>query len=285
MSDRVSCWYFKRCVLVGSSSNVDVDFKRWYFSCDGQQRALRDSEATTFCEQEPAVGFASVFLSGYRNYVVLISWNNNVLGATFSDSCWSRYCSSQWFSSNSRRKTDLLEVRVEALDSSCYGVSSYTTFGGCDWLEAKSRSCSNMPPRRRGRGRGQFQDDSGGQNEDQHSFPSRGRGRRVEDEVDDLADMEPPSVKYSVSGLIDIQYPKQRALRDSEATTFCEQEPDVGFAILILSRCVVPEKSNAIIGVVTTGFECLPPSCDGLTGSEDHGPMISPVNKPCGYRG
>ncbi|KZV31032.1 hypothetical protein F511_14972 [Dorcoceras hygrometricum] len=23
------------------------------------------------------------------------------------------------------------------------------------------------------------------------------------------------------------------------------------------------------------GFECLPPSCDGLTGSEDHGPMIS----------
>ncbi|KZV36862.1 hypothetical protein F511_27971 [Dorcoceras hygrometricum] len=43
-----------------------------------------------------------------------------------------------------------------------------------------------MPPRRRGRGRGQFQDESGGQNEDQHSFPSRGRGRRVEDEVDDL---------------------------------------------------------------------------------------------------
>ncbi|KZV43105.1 hypothetical protein F511_04497 [Dorcoceras hygrometricum] len=38
---------------------------------------------------------------------------------------------------------------------------------------------------------------------------------------------------------------------------------------------VVPEKSNAIIGVVTTGFECLPPSCDGLTGPDDHGPMIS----------
>ncbi|KZV45104.1 hypothetical protein F511_22126 [Dorcoceras hygrometricum] len=43
-----------------------------------------------------------------------------------------------------------------------------------------------MPPRRRGRGRGQFPDESGGQNEDQHSFPSRGRGRRVEEEVDDL---------------------------------------------------------------------------------------------------
>ncbi|KZV21829.1 hypothetical protein F511_13632 [Dorcoceras hygrometricum] len=38
---------------------------------------------------------------------------------------------------------------------------------------------------------------------------------------------------------------------------------------------VVPEKSNAIVGVVTTGFECLPPSCDGLTGPDDHGPMIS----------
>ncbi|KZV39435.1 hypothetical protein F511_33490 [Dorcoceras hygrometricum] len=38
---------------------------------------------------------------------------------------------------------------------------------------------------------------------------------------------------------------------------------------------VVPEKSNAIIEVVTTGFECLPPRCDGLTGPDDHGPMIS----------
>ncbi|KZV52870.1 cyclic nucleotide-gated ion channel 1-like [Dorcoceras hygrometricum] len=27
----------------------------WHFSCDDQQRALRDSEAATFCEQEPAV--------------------------------------------------------------------------------------------------------------------------------------------------------------------------------------------------------------------------------------
>ncbi|KZV36323.1 carboxyl-terminal-processing peptidase 1, chloroplastic [Dorcoceras hygrometricum] len=35
------------------------------------------------------------------------------------------------------------------------------------------------------------------------------------------------------------------------------------------------EKSNAIIGAVTTGYECLPPSCDGLTGPDDHGPMIS----------
>ncbi|KZV31472.1 exopolygalacturonase [Dorcoceras hygrometricum] len=53
--------------------------------------------------------------------------------------------------------------------------------------------------------------------------------------------------------------------------------------IASVTRCVVPEKSNAIIGVVTTGFECLPPSCDGLTGSEDHGPMISPVDTPCGF--
>ncbi|KZV50116.1 histone-lysine N-methyltransferase ATX4-like [Dorcoceras hygrometricum] len=40
-------------------------------------------------------------------------------------------------------------------------------------------------------------------------------------------------------------------------------------------KCVVPEKSNAIIEVVTAGFECLPPSCDGLTGPDDHGRMIS----------
>ncbi|KZV48051.1 hypothetical protein F511_24496 [Dorcoceras hygrometricum] len=46
---------------------------------------------------------------------------------------------------------------------------------------------------------------------------------------------------------------------------------------LLLSRIMpfVPEKSNAIIGVVTTGSECLPPSCDGLTGPDLHGPMIS----------
>ncbi|KZV15526.1 hypothetical protein F511_02687 [Dorcoceras hygrometricum] len=37
-----------------------------------------------------------------------------------------------------------------------------------------------------------------------------------------------------------------------------------------LNGCVVPEKSNTIIGVVTAGFECLPPSCDGLTDPEDH---------------
>ncbi|KZV15822.1 hypothetical protein F511_26904 [Dorcoceras hygrometricum] len=45
--------------------------------------------------------------------------------------------------------------------------------------------------------------------------------------------------------------------------------------LLLDDKCVVPEKSNAIIGVVTTGFECLPSSCDGLTGPKDHGPMIS----------
>ncbi|KZV39250.1 hypothetical protein F511_28904 [Dorcoceras hygrometricum] len=44
-----------------------------------------------------------------------------------------------------------------------------------------------MPSRRSGRGRGKFQDESGGQNEEQRSFPSRGRGRREEEEVDDLA--------------------------------------------------------------------------------------------------
>ncbi|KZV35508.1 serine/threonine-protein kinase ATM [Dorcoceras hygrometricum] len=55
--------------------------------------------------------------------------------------------------------------------------------------------------------------------------------------------------------------------------------------VITLLRCVVPEKSNAIIGVVTTGFECLPPSYDGLTGSEYHGPMISPIDTSCGYRG
>ncbi|KZV24588.1 hypothetical protein F511_11825 [Dorcoceras hygrometricum] len=65
LSDRVSYWYLIRFVLVGSSSNADVDFRRWCFSCDGQQRALRDFEATTFCEQEPAVGFVSVFRSGF----------------------------------------------------------------------------------------------------------------------------------------------------------------------------------------------------------------------------
>ncbi|KZV40150.1 hypothetical protein F511_38575 [Dorcoceras hygrometricum] len=49
--------------------------------------------------------------------------------------------------------------------------------------------------------------------------------------------------------------------------------------------CVGPKKSNAIIGVVTIGFECLPPSYNGLMGSEDHGPMISPVDTPCGCVG
>ncbi|KZV51506.1 zinc finger BED domain-containing protein RICESLEEPER 2-like [Dorcoceras hygrometricum] len=40
-------------------------------------------------------------------------------------------------------------------------------------------------------------------------------------------------------------------------------------------QSIVPEKSNAIVEAVTTGYECLPPSCDGLTGPDDHGPMIS----------
>ncbi|KZV18023.1 hypothetical protein F511_38318 [Dorcoceras hygrometricum] len=41
------------------------------------------------------------------------------------------------------------------------------------------------------------------------------------------------------------------------------------------ARSCVVHQSNAIIGAVTTGYECLPPSCDGLTGPDDHGPMIS----------
>ncbi|KZV29414.1 hypothetical protein F511_28937 [Dorcoceras hygrometricum] len=42
----------------------------------------------------------------------------------------------------------------------------------------------------------------------------------------------------------------------------------------LINRCVV-HQSNAIIVAVTTRYECLPPSCDGLTGPDDHGPMIS----------
>ncbi|KZV39413.1 hypothetical protein F511_33970 [Dorcoceras hygrometricum] len=50
----------------------------------------------------------------------------------------------------------------------------------------------------------------------------------------------------------------------------------VAIAFLVVAADVNERKeSNAIVGVVTTGFECLPPSCDGLTGPDDHGPMIS----------
>ncbi|KZV26556.1 GDSL esterase/lipase-like [Dorcoceras hygrometricum] len=63
------------------------------------------------------------------------------------------------------------------------------------------------------------------------------------------------------------------------------EEGSLTLLLVRSSSCVVPEKSNAIIGVVTAGFERLPPSCDGLTGSEDHGPMISPVDTSCWYRG
>ncbi|KZV20454.1 hypothetical protein F511_15465 [Dorcoceras hygrometricum] len=45
--------------------------------------------------------------------------------------------------------TDLLEVRVEALDSFLFGASLDTTFGGCGWLEVESRSCSNVRVLRR----------------------------------------------------------------------------------------------------------------------------------------
>ncbi|KZV20656.1 hypothetical protein F511_16339 [Dorcoceras hygrometricum] len=45
-----------------------------------------------------------------------------------------------------------------------------------------------MPPRRRGRGRGQIPEEFEGQNDEmQHSIPSRGRARQIEVEVDELA--------------------------------------------------------------------------------------------------
>ncbi|KZV40741.1 hypothetical protein F511_14781 [Dorcoceras hygrometricum] len=49
-------------------------------------------------------------------------------------------------------------------------------------------------------------------------------------------------------------------------------------------RCVVSEKSNGIIGVVTIGFKCLPPSCDGLTGSEDHDQLFPRLIHRAGFR-
>ncbi|KZV33761.1 hypothetical protein F511_30753 [Dorcoceras hygrometricum] len=53
------------------------------------------------------------------------------------------------------------------------------------------------------------------------------------------------------------------------------EEREVAVLVREFRCAVVPEKSDAIIGVVTTGSECLPPSCDGLTGPDDHRPMIS----------
>ncbi|KZV27137.1 tudor domain-containing protein 3 [Dorcoceras hygrometricum] len=46
-----------------------------------------------------------------------------------------------------------------------------------------------MPPRRRGRGGGQFQEESEGQNEEeaQRSVPRRGHGRQIDLEIDELA--------------------------------------------------------------------------------------------------
>ncbi|KZV41464.1 hypothetical protein F511_26745 [Dorcoceras hygrometricum] len=171
MSDRVSCWYFSRCVLVGSSSNADVDFRRWYFSYDGQQRALRDSEATTFCEQEPAAAVASdhllvsdqQWLASDVSYgdvslslcdVVLFSYSlfsdrtqlmqdfSSWLGilvvtTDFVDEICSCFC--QLLRSVFNRR---LGLRI-ALDSSREGASSYITFGRCSWLEAELRSNSN----------------------------------------------------------------------------------------------------------------------------------------------
>ncbi|KZV48702.1 hypothetical protein F511_18326 [Dorcoceras hygrometricum] len=74
---------------------------------------------------------------------------------------------------------------------------------------------------------------------------------------------------------------------DREAADFFVQWKPIVIPLVPVPCCDWPTdelclKSPTIIGVVTTGFECLPPSCDELTGSEDHGPMISPVDIPCG---
>ncbi|KZV25472.1 pectinesterase 63 [Dorcoceras hygrometricum] len=98
------------------------------------------------------------------------------------------------------------------------------------------------------------------------------------------------SFRYSVVALEEVSVGSRRAIaRFKEKATRVGQPFGVDCCCISVNQqlrlCVVPEKSNAIIGVVTTGFEFLPSRCDGLTGCEDHGPMISPVDTPCGYRG
>ncbi|KZV27954.1 L-type lectin-domain containing receptor kinase I.9-like [Dorcoceras hygrometricum] len=62
----------------------------------------------------------------------------------------------------------------------------------------------------------------------------------------------------------------------SSATAVCIRfDNQIGCHVVTGRRIGRAEKSNAIVGAVTTGYECLPPSCDGLTGLDDHGPMIS----------
>ncbi|KZV58397.1 pentatricopeptide repeat-containing protein [Dorcoceras hygrometricum] len=141
MSDRVSCWYFSCCVLVGSSSNADVDFSRWCFSCDGQQRVLRDFEAMTFCGQEPAVGFARVFLSGFQTrflgtpFVVIVAQNIEDARASgntaLSSHCWDllslmrrvvNYHSS-WVGQRQVELFDASGIRVWCKDERVYQVT------------------------------------------------------------------------------------------------------------------------------------------------------------------
>ncbi|KZV16939.1 hypothetical protein F511_18860 [Dorcoceras hygrometricum] len=129
---------------------------------------------------------------------------------------------------------------------------------------------SRMPPRRRGRGRGKFQE-SEGQNEDRRSIPLRAVGQCAWRSHRICLSVGISSWKYISSSsrnqleqqyFVRIQslrfcrkqqqcrrgfqswciseYPavasdQQRALRDSEATTFCEQEPAVGFVSVFLS--------------------------------------------------
>ncbi|KZV51412.1 hypothetical protein F511_20576 [Dorcoceras hygrometricum] len=321
MSDRISCWYFSRCVLIGSSSNADVDFRRWYFSCDGQQRALRDSEVTTFCEQEPAAGsyqisrdpVCSNCCTKYRAVAAMpccccsVSYQDvRASGNTaLSSPCWDllatmrrvvNYHSSWggqrqvelfdasgiWVWCKDKRVSQVTQLVVELarldVPHEVLRVSQLCIVSICTGITAGGIAFVEMPPRRRSRGRGQFQDESGGQNEDQRIFPSPGRGRCcsagnqlvvdacveiiefalvLESAVEMLPAVEREifvrvlhqsmsnrvsccyfshCILVGSSSNADVDFRRwyfscdgqQRALRDSEATTFCEQEPAAG---------------------------------------------------------
>ncbi|KZV44233.1 hypothetical protein F511_43011 [Dorcoceras hygrometricum] len=79
-----------------------------------------------------------------------------------------------------------------------------------------------------------------------------------------------------ITSVTSIGYPRMRASGESSTTKHRLLHASGPHPIPPPNdpKCVMPEKSNAIIGVMTAGFECLPPSCDGLTGPDDHGPMI-----------
>ncbi|KZV41879.1 hypothetical protein F511_22795 [Dorcoceras hygrometricum] len=58
----------------------------WYVSCDDQQRALRDFEAMTFCEQEPVVGFTSAV---ERSHALRLLVCGSAVGSEVTDQCCS----------------------------------------------------------------------------------------------------------------------------------------------------------------------------------------------------